>query len=546
MLLKYLRKNIALYVIAGYIFVLGLSYIFSVIVGLKDRDIARIVGSPVQSVLFGLGLIYLSASLLKRLFRAWLITLLLILVGVGRELLILSHSLDLTHLVLLLVAGMSLWLLRDEFRAKTETPKLRGGLLLATIFLAIALTYGTLGFSRLTKRYLPGDFSIQESMVLTLRQFSLLNNSGVHYPHSKSNEAFLISLQALGFASILLAGYSILRPLIYRQEHKDDDVLAATELLDTYGGNSEDYFKLWPRDKSYLFSPDREAAIAYTVRNRVALGVGDPFGKHTNFDGLIAQFEEFCKKHSFDMAFVHVTNTHEKLYKKHNLTLQKIGEEAVVDLATFAQTTSKNKKWRHVNNKFEKLGYEFELRLPPHSTTFLDELKRISDDWLELPGRVEHGFVMGYFDESYLKNCTIGILRNDEKQIVSFVNLIESYDPSEANMDLFRQRENSPTNMNDYMMCSLLNSCFEQGSERFNLGLCPLAGMDGEDETGAMSRALKLIYNYGGKFYSFKGLYQFKAKFEPNWRERFIAIEPDAISIVRTAQALNLAMRVKK
>lgn len=539
-------NNLAIYAIAGYIFVLGLTYIFLVINSIEDHSVARIIGSPVQSVLLGIALVYLSSSLLKRLIRAWLITFSLISIGIVREFLLLTHSVDLTHIILLLVAGMSLWLLRDQFKARSETPKLRGALLLAAVFLSISLIYGTLGFSKLTHRYLHGDFSIQQSFVLTVKQFTLLNNPATHYSRHRADEAFLLSLRTLGFTSILLAGYSLLRPLIYRQEHRDDDSMIARELLERYGGNSEDYFKLWPKDKNYFFSPNNEAAIAYTVRNRVALSLGDPFGKQLEYDRLITQFRQFCNIHSFDMAFVQVTDMHKKLYQKHGLSLQKIGEEAIVDLNTFTTITVKNKKWRHICNKFEKLGYNFELRQPPHSATLLGELRRISDDWLDSGGRTERSFVMGYFDELYLKKCVIGIVRNDEKQIISFVNLIESFDANEANMDLFRHRQDSATNTNDYMMQSLLKECFNAGYERFNLGLCPLAGMNNTEADGALNRALRLIYNYGGRFYSFKGLLQFKSKFEPLWRERFIAIEPDAISIVRTAQALNAAMKVKQ
>jgi len=542
---KKFRKNIPIYIIASYIFFIGLSYILFVLLGLKNHDIARTVGSPTQSVLLGIGLIYLSSSLLKRLFRAWLITFSLVCLATLRELLILPKTLDLTNVALLVIAGCSLYLLRRQFVAQAETMRLRSGFLVASFMLVIAVVYGTLGFHFLPDRETGRKYSFTEGLEATMTEFSLSNRDQTMASHIRRVETFLLSLRALGVASFLLAGYSLLQPLIYRREHSSSAIETARQLLERYGGGSEDFFKLWPEDKEYIFTSNQEAAVAYKVRRGVALGAGDPFGKHTSLDDAISTFQTFCHKHSFDMTFVHVTNKHQKLYEKHQLVMQKIGEEAVIDLKTFAEVTAVNKKWRHVKNKFDKLGYEFELRPAPLSPTLLDELKRVSDDWLETPGRIERGFFMGYFDPAYIGNCTVGILRNDEKQIVSFVNLIESFDPDEANIDLFRQRQGSPTNMNDYMIHQTLLAMHRQGFARFNLGLCPLVGLDDAAENGPISRALGLVYNYGGKFYSFKGLYQFKSKFEPEWRDRYIAYEPGALTIVKAAQALSAAMKVK-
>jgi len=539
-------STLVIYCVALYIFILGLRYIFTVLLGLEDHEIAQIVGSPTQSALLGIGLVYLAISLTKRLFRAWLITLSLVCVALLREIILLQSRTSLASILLLVIATVVLLFSKNQFKAKTEVVRLRGGVAVAITLLLIAIVYGSIGFTLLPSKSAFREPNLIGGFNETLREYTLTPNTSPMPLRDRRTDAFLISLRALGFASALLAGYALLQPVIYRREHQDEQHDKARKLLEKYGGNSEDFFKLWPHDKEYLFSQTADAAIAYKVANRVALSAGDPFGNPRSFKSVVSDFQAFCESHSFDMAFVHITDQHKKLYETHGLKLQKIGEEAIVDLKKYTELTSKNKKWRHVQNKFEKLGYTFELRQPPFSSTLIKELERISDSWLKVPGRTERGFVMGYFDADYVGSCDLGILRNEEQQIVSFVNIVQSYDPTEANMDMFRQRANSPTNMNDYMMSKTLSACHELGYSHFNLGLCPLVGLDSIEEKSKVSTALRLVYNFGGKLYSFKGLYQFKSKFEPAWRDRFIAYNPDPLTLTRTIQALNVAMKVRR
>ena len=90
MLPKDFRKKLPIYIIALYIFFLGISYLLTVLVGLKSHAVARTVGSPIQSVLLGVALMYLSGSLLRGLYRAWLITFSMVGIAFVREVIIAS------------------------------------------------------------------------------------------------------------------------------------------------------------------------------------------------------------------------------------------------------------------------------------------------------------------------------------------------------------------------------------------------------------------------------------------------------------------------
>jgi len=81
----------------------------------------------------------------------------------------------------------------------------------------------------------------------------------------------------------------------------------------------------------------------------------------------------------------------------------------------------------------------------------------------------------------------------------------------------------TPNGTMDYLFNRLLEWSREQGYAIFNLGMAPLASVG---EARAAMREEKLanrVYEYGGHWYGFKGLRQYKEKFRPAWEPRFLA-----------------------
>ena len=62
----------------------------------------------------------------------------------------------------------------------------------------------------------------------------------------------------------------------------------------------------------------------------------------------------------------------------------------------------------------------------------------------------------------------------------------------------------------------------KDGIEVVNLGLAPLSGLDRRVERTAQDKLLLLIKLLGNRYYSFKGLEQFKGKFRPDWQPNYL------------------------
>jgi phosphatidylglycerol lysyltransferase len=75
----------------------------------------------------------------------------------------------------------------------------------------------------------------------------------------------------------------------------------------------------------------------------------------------------------------------------------------------------------------------------------------------------------------------------------------------------------------DCLFVRLMEWGKEHGYARFSLGMAPLAGLEERPSAPVWNRIALLVLRHGEHFYNFQGLRQYKAKFSPEWRARYIA-----------------------
>lgn len=455
-----------------------------------------------------------------------------------------AHPDSLTNVVAPALIVVALVLSRRAFTVKSDIASFALSLRISALVLSVAFVYGVSGFIVMDRHDFHKEITIPEAIHRTIDQFDLTTNVMLE-PNTKRAHAFMDSLSILSTASVAYAFVSLFQPLKSRftdQAHQRKQLAA---LLRRYSGSSEDFFKLWPHDKLYFLNTTQNAALAYSAHKRVALVVGDPAGDPNEFDALLDEFMLFCRTNDWSPAFVHTDPRFTDLYKRHGFALQKIGEEAIVSIKDFLANEANSKYFRQIRNKFTKQGYSVELLQPPHSAAHVARLKEISDSWLARPGRKERRFMMGYFTPKYLHQGPVAILKDNTGRIQGFLNQVPTFDAREANFDMLRQSDEALGNSSDFMLLEFIKQLDAQGFERINLGLCPLAGLDTNDEANSVTNnALRFLYANGDRFYSFNGLKRFKAKYNPQWQSRYIAYRGGIRGFTTVLSALNRSMKL--
>lgn len=509
-------------------------------------------------LLIGLSLIYLGSLLGRRKYTAWVVSILayVFLLGISLAPLIgdvILHNLTLIVLmrsVVLPVTILSLLVVfRREFIVKSDHQGFRSASKFSLLILVAAFVYGVTGFTLLDKTDFHQEISFGSAVHYTLDQFDLTTNHPLH-PATVRASVFVDSLSFVSTAAFVYVIVALFQPLRLRLSDQTLTRQHMKALLDEYGAPSEDYFKLWPHDKQYFFDVTDRGGLAYHVWRGVAICLGDPAGDPKRYGPIVDSFGELCYQNDWLPTYVHIQESHRKLYEARGFALQKLGQEAVVELDHFETNVVGNKYFRHIRNKFTKQGYTAELLQPPHHQAVLNRLHDISDDWLERGGRVERGFAMGYYSDEYMQCCPVMVVRDAAGTIQAFVNqLPASFDTEEATYDLLRNTQSSLGNITDFLLIHFAAALSEAGYKTLNLGLCPLTGLDNVDDderSGLIHNMLRFTFANGDRLYSFSGLYRFKAKYEPEWRDRYIAYQGGIRGFTRSVTALMRTMRVKK
>lgn len=280
---------------------------------------------------------------------------------------------------------------------------------------------------------------------------------------------------------------------------------------------------VFTEDKYLLFDDEKKAFLMYGVSGRTWISMGDIVGDSDQAKELIWDFYEMSKLHQGRAAFYEVSEKYIPVFLDLGLTLIKIGEEAKVPLVPFTMEGSASKDFRYTVRNIEKKGYQFEIVPQEKVPDILPELKRISDAWLEMKAGKEKRFSVGFFEEKYMSNFPVAIVRN-ETEIVAFANIWTGAEKEELSVDLMRHSPNSPDRTMEYLFVKLMLWGKENEYKRFSLGMAPLSGFEKRQFAPMWNKIGSLIFAHGEHFYNYKGLRDFKEKFDPEWSPKYIVL----------------------
>jgi phosphatidylglycerol lysyltransferase len=202
----------------------------------------------------------------------------------------------------------------------------------------------------------------------------------------------------------------------------------------------------------------------------------------------------------------------------------KLGEEAIIDLAQFSLATPEFSGLRQNIRKAEKSGLVFEF-CPHADAVMVANCQSISDVWLQSRRAKEKRFSLGRFHDTALLNEPLALIWQGD-QLLAFANVLRGADQRLFSVDLMRHRENVPRGTMDLLFARLLDWGKAQGYQEFSFGMCPLKDVraDGCAHAGRWVNIARNVSAHGERFYNFRGVRQFKEKWQPQWRPRYLLV----------------------
>ena len=275
-------------------------------------------------------------------------------------------------------------------------------------------------------------------------------------------------------------------------------------------------------DKSFVFSRSRRAFLMYAKRGRSWVALHDPVGPRREWPELIARFVELAHQHGGRAAFYQVRPEALPFYLDAGLKLMKLGEEANIALHDFGLEGSQRTRLRYALRRGERDGLTAEVYGPAEVAALLPTLRTVSEAWLGERHAREKGFSVAAFGLGYLAAQSVMLLRQNG-QAVAFATFMTTDFRTEATVGIMRHTAAASPYAMEYLFTKLALHLKEAGFSQLSLGMAPLSGLTPTPLAGAWHQIAHLLWRCGGPLYNFRGLRNFKSKFDPDWQPRYLA-----------------------
>jgi phosphatidylglycerol lysyltransferase len=526
------------------IFLLGMVNIFSVLTPpLASRMKMLRAYIPVESmhasnllvVFLGLILLITATFLFRGLRSAWLVALCVsLLSAVGH----ISKALDYEEATLAMATVVTLIVTAGQYRVRSNRQLVNIGVVTAVATLMGVLTFGTIGFYFLNVRHFGMEFSWWQSMKGCFQGFLLLENEGLR-PITRFGREFLSAIRVLGVGAWAFLFYTIIRPYLPAGKHSNGAMEKAQYYLSRYGSSAMDHFKVGD-DKLLFVSDIYQGFVAYRIASSFAIVLEEPVCADNAKLPLLQEFEGHCRQMGLRPAFYRVDEQsmyHFELLRKKKLL---IGQEGIVDVATFTLSGKDKKSLRNGLNSLTAKGYVTAIHSAPLSSSLVRELKAVSDEWLAQYDVKEMTFSQGLFDADDIRAQDVITVTDAEGKVAAFLNIIPDYAPRECTYDLIRKRRDAPGGCMDALIVALIGDAREKGLQFINLGLVPMSGIQQPQNTA--EQVMKFAYEKIRAFRHYQGLREFKEKYATEWSNKYLVYGHD-FDLIQLPAALSKVMR---
>jgi len=504
---------------------------------LKDfLPVEAIHASNYLVLMAGLLLLVTAAFLLKGLRTAWWFAIILSTISLVGHI---TKAIDFEEASLAFLAIIMLVGTRKEYYIKTN-PKMRNVGLQTSVLTAIAtLIYGIVGFYFLDKKHFNIDFNIWQSISYTVLNYFMISSDSL-VPASKFAAKFLLSINISGFFSIAFLIYTFVRTYVPHDNISEEERELADNLIKAHGNSALDYFKT-SEDKLIYVSESKKAFVAYRISGNFAVVLENPVAENElEMKACIAEFDRYCYESGMKSIYYRIPEESLDIYRQLKRKSLFLGQEGVVDLNTFKLEGGARKPMRNAINKVVDRGFKATIHEAPVKDGILQKIKSVSDEWLEDMERTEIIFSQGMFDWVELKQQTVITVENAEEKIVAFLNIIPDYAPNEATYDLIRKTKDAPNGVMDFILVELFKYLKEKQIRYVNLGFAPMSGLN--DPHTFPEKSMKFAYEKIRSFAHYKGLREYKEKFDPVWYNKYL-IYPHDYDLLSVPTALSKVIK---
>jgi lysyl-tRNA synthetase class 2 len=474
------------------------------------------------AVFTGVVLIIVARGLIRRKKRAWAIAVGIILINLASNLFRnRTHLLQISVVAALLIA---LLLFRKEFYAVSDPSTKLQPIRAFVLSFIIVVVIGLFLIYFRHDHQVVGNPSFGLILLAILK--GLIGVTGtLHFKGEGVGDTFDTTMLSLGVLTLILPLWLFFRRVKPIPKMSDEELQLVKKLIKhDQEQDSLGYFAT-RRDKSVIWSNNKKAGIAYRVEGGVMLASGDPFGEYSLWPEAIANFLEVAREHAWTPAVMGAGDRGGEVWVEHaGMQALEIGDEAIINVPEFTLEGRPMANVRQMVNRIKRKGYSC------YTSKFVElpiedqrELVRLAKEWRY--GVPERGFSMGLdrFGESVDEDCIITIAEIDGVK-TGFLHFVP-WDADSISLDRMQRERGSDPGVTELMIVSTAEWAQENKIKYISLNFAAFRSLfERADKisAGFMTRTLRNIIRFFSNWFPVESLYRFNAKFQPEWRTRYV------------------------
>ncbi|HMA26763.1 MAG: phosphatidylglycerol lysyltransferase domain-containing protein [Solirubrobacterales bacterium] len=310
----------------------------------------------------------------------------------------------------------------------------------------------------------------------------------------------------------------------------------ARRMVERHGSDTLSLFKL-RADKHHFFDSSQRAFVGYRIEAGVLLVSGDPVGPTEALPALLSELCGFAEARGLVIGVVGASEEFAELARGAGLSSFYIGDEAIVDLASFSLEGRQIRKVRQAVTRVRKAGYTAKLeRMGELPEAELRELEQLSDRWRG--DEPERGFSMGIdgLRGEYLSDSLIVVARDAQGAARGFLHFAPCYGRPAMSLGLMRRDRETVNGLTEYLVVSAIELLRGRGIEEISLNFAAFARLL-RSPSGLAERILARLVGLANPYFQIESLYRFNAKFSPRWQPRYLLYERRPLGFARTGLA---------
>jgi phosphatidylglycerol lysyltransferase len=328
----------------------------------------------------------------------------------------------------------------------------------------------------------------------------------------------------------------------------DESIQLVEQHAYEYGETYDSYLVTEP-DREYFWSRDQRGVVAFCRRGRHIIVAGNLLARPEDREPLLIQLLEFARTKRWSVSFVNVPRSHTQLLRSYGFEITKWGEEPIIRLQD-ATWQGQEYAWVRRQESFcKQRGVEFrEIVADPSDSLYREQivpqLEAISRSHIastlhkrELP------FFEGQFCPLDLRRRRLFVATHAGR-IVAFLVCNPGLASELWAVEIYRRFPDAVRGVIPYLIMQTLRTMKAEGVSYVSLSLIPFLRCETAvtGDSNIMRFAASFWWRHLNSIFDMRGIYHFKSRFRPDYREMYVAALPGLT--VRRAFSLALAWKL--